>query len=720
MPTELRRSFCRVCHAACPIDVEVDGERVVKIHGVQDDPLFEGYTCIKGRQLPDQIHHPDRLRHPLRRAPDGRFEETTSEVALDEIAAKLASIIERHGPGAVADYTGTGGYQNGTSDPVARAFLRAIGSTAHYTSVTIDQPSKGTAMMRMGMWEAGFDNFRDADVLLAVGYNPMVSSFSPSGGLQGTNPFTVLRERKAEGLKLVVVDPRRTELASFADIHLQIRPGEDPTLLAGLLRIILTGGLHDVAFCERWVDLDQLAALTDAVAPFTVDYVAERCDVPGADVEAAAHLFAAGPRGTSGTGTGPSMAPHSLLMEHLSLTLNVVCGRVNREGDTLESGFFLYPDTPRRAQVTPPMDPFAGPASRFRDLRGYYGEMPATTLAEEILTPGDGQVRALIVNGGNPVAAFPDQRLTVRAMEDLELLVVMDHRMTATAEVADYVIAPRLSLERSDVPLWMDRWFRAPYANWTPAVVEPAGDLLNEWEVYWGLANRLGVTMKLPGGNVPAEPRPTDDDLIDLIYAKSRVPLEEIRANRGTILEDRAIVVLPADPAATGRFAVGLPEVIDELAVVRLETTSLEVLRGYDPAVHTFRLISRRLKTKLNSLGNELPGLRHKGTTNYAYLHPDDMVELGVEDDGLVEIASPHAKLIGVVMSAPDVKRGVVSMAHSWGGLSLTDEKVRDIGTPTNRLIDVTNGYDPKTGMAVQSSIPVSVRAVQEDALLPA
>ena len=692
---------------------------MVKVTGVDDDPLFRGYTCVKGRQLPDQFNSPGRITSALHRTPGGTFEPVASADALDEIAERLRLIIAEHGPRAVATYVGTGGYQNAPSAPVAAAFHRAIGSVSYYTSITIDQPMKATAPMRMGMWEAGPDNFDDADVLLAVGYNPMVSSFSPFGGLQGTDPFTTLRRRKAEGMKLVVVDPRRTELAAQADIHLQVRPGEDPTLLAGLLNVILSEGLHDAAFCERWVEPGHLDALRLAVEPYTADYVAERCGVVAADVVAAARLFASARRGISGTGTGPSMAPHASLMEHLSLCLNVVCNRFMREGETIHAAGFLQPRTPKRAQATGPLGGPTGPQSRFRGLRGYVGEMPVTTLAQEITTPGDGQVRALIVVGGNPVAAWPDQTRTLEAMAALDLLVVIDHRMSQTAEFADVVLAPRLSLERADVPPFMDRWFREPYACYTPAVVEPVGDQLNDWEVYWELAERLGVTIELAGGPMPHGNRPTDDDVLDLIYARARVPMAEVRARSGEVLWEHAITVEPPDPAAVGRFHVALDDHIAELAVVRAEATSAEVLPGFDPAVHTFRLISRRLKSHLNSLGGELPGLRRKTPTNYAYLNPDDMTDLGVVDDGLVRIASPHASLIGVAKAAPDVRRGVVSMAHSWGSSSGTDEKVREIGAPTNRLIDVENGYCPITGQAVQSSIPVSVEAVTDDALVP-
>jgi len=723
MTLETKRSFCRICHAACPVDVHIDtsgpADRVVKITGVDEDPIFRGYTCVKGRQLPDQIHDPARLRHALKRGPGGTFEQIDSEAALDEVAAKLQAIIDEHGPRAIATYTGTGGYQNAPSHPVAMAFHKSIESINYYTSVTIDQPMKATANMRLGMWEAGPSNFTDADVLLVIGYNPMVSSFAPFGGLQGTDPFVTLRERKAEGMKMIVVDPRRTEMAAQADIHLQVKPGEDPTLLAGMLNVILSEDLHDAAFCEQWVEPGHLDQLRLAVEPFTPDYVADRCDIDQADFLAAARMFAAAERGISGSGTGPSMSPHPSLMEHLSLTLNVVCNRFMREGEQIESAAFLQAPAPKRAQVLGPFGMPKGPESRFRGLRGYNNEMPCTTLAQEITTPGEEQVRALIVNGGNPVAAWPDQQKTLAAMEALELLVVIDHRMAQTAEFADYIFAPRLSLERSDVPPFMDRWFREPYACYTPAVLEPQGDLLNDWEVFWGIAERLGVEIELPGGAIPSGgERPSDDEVLDLIYANSRVPMDEIRSNAGSVLPQHAITVQPADPEAKGRFQVALADHMEELAVVHNEQTSAEIMNGFDPEVHTFRLISRRLKTHLNSLGREIPGLAEKTPTNYAYMNPADMADLDIGDDSLVRIASPHASLIGVAKAAPDVRTGVISMAHSWGSSTGTDEKVREMGAPTNRLIDVENGYCPITGQAIQSSIPVSVEAVNEEALI--
>ena len=163
-----------------------------------------------------------------------------------------------------------------------RAFHQGLDSPSFYTSVTIDQPAKTTAPFRIGIWEAGYHNFSDAEVLLAIGYNPMVSSFGPVGGLQGTNPYVVLRDAKKRGMKLIVIDPRRTEFATQADIHLAHKPGEDPTLMAGIVKVVLDEGLYDHEFCEQWVG--DLATLFDAVAGYDLDYVSKRCDVPADEI----------------------------------------------------------------------------------------------------------------------------------------------------------------------------------------------------------------------------------------------------------------------------------------------------------------------------------------------------------------------------------------------------------------------------------------------------
>ena len=383
-------------------------------------------------------------------------------------------------------------------------------------------------------------------------------------------------------------------------------------------------------------------------------------------------------------------------------------------GDRMEGGSFLTPVDTRRAQVIPPSEPAPGPPHPERGLSGMPGEMLTNTLADEILEPGDGQVRALIVSGGNPVVAFPVQAMTEAALRALDLLVVIDRRMKPTAELADFVIAPRLELERADVPHIMDRRLPAPYSNYTPAVLTADDDLLTEWEVFAGIAARNGTEIELPGGSIPHADGALADDLdddavLDLVYGTARMPMAEMREQRGVIHDDRRVRVVEGDSDATGRFSVAPEDVVDELEAVRAESTGADILAGFDPERFPFRLVSRRMKHVVNSLGRELPGLAAVGTTNPAYLHPGDLERLGVVDGDLVVIESPYGSVTGVAAAADDVKPGVVSMSHSWGGGSADDNDVLRHGTPTNRLVANDDGYDPITGMAVQSAIPVRI-----------
>ncbi len=715
--TETRRSFCRFCHAGCAIDVDVavgaDGsERVVGVHGVQDDPMYAGYTCVKGRHLGDQHHHEGRLRQSLVRAPGG-YAPIAGALAFDQIADRVASILERHGPRSLATYCGTAAYQNATGLPVAKAFHQAIGSTSFYTSSSIDQPAKGVAPMRHGVWLAGVHDFETSDTAMVIGCNTLVSTYSYPGGVPSYNPLVRLRATKARGMYLIVIDPRRTELAAYADLHLQVRPGEDPTLLAGIIRQLFVDDLIDREFCDRWVTgLDELAA---AVDPFTPEYVERRAGVPAADVVEAARQFGGRRRGAVSTGTGPNMAPHSMLAEHLSMAINTLLGRYNRAGDAIANpgGSMTPPGSVRAQPVGPNIDGLTkGTAARVRNLHSFRGEANTSALADEILLEGEGQVHALFTLGGNPVVAWPDQRKTVQALEQLDLHVVVDANMSATAKTAHYVIASTLSLERPDVPTTIDRWFPQAYTNYTPAVLRAEGELWQEWQLYSEVAARLGVTITLPGGTVDPGAPVDADDVLDLIYANSKVPLDDIRAHGARVHPELATVVAAADPDTTARLDVAPDGIADELAQVFLETTSGSVIAGFDPERHIYRVTSRRLKSVFNSSGRELEVLRSREGTNFAHMHPDDLVAVGVADGGTIEVASPRGAIRAVVKSSPDVRQGVVSMAHAWGGLPDEPGALSEFGSTTSALIDVDSGYDPITGMPVMSAIPVEIRAV--------
>lgn len=718
MATKTIKTYCRFCHAYCPMLAEVDDNRLLSVKPDTDNELYGGYTCVKGRQLPEQQYHPDRILTSLKKNPDGSRSEIGSAQALDEIADKLREIRDKYGPRSIASYNGTVSYQNSATHPVAKAWHEALGSPSYYTSITIDQPAKvGIGAARMGFWGAGNHTWTDCDVSLIIGSNTLVSHFSMPGSIPAFSPANALREGKKRGTKVICVDPRRSEVAARSDLHLQIKPGQDAVLLAGMIHIILDENLHDAEFCAQHIA--NLDALKADLARFTPDYVAQRTDLKEEDILAAARLFAAGPRGTASTGTGPEMGPHPNLIQHLVQTINAVCGHHYRAGEKVPNAGVLSPLAPRMAQAIPPNPEWLdGVRSRVSDdvgevtvltANGPMKEMPTAILADEILMAGEGQIKALICVGGNPLLAWPGQKKAYEALKNLDLLVCIDYKLAATAEMADYVIGAKLCLERDDLTVLTDIWYEQPYAHYTKAVLEAQDDVIEEWELFWELGKRLDLQMSIDQKYpLDMENKPSKYDVLSKMTTGSRVPIEEIYARDGGHIYDVPdVIAVEADPATAGRMDLYPEGLAEELAAAARDAdASLEQKDDYP-----YVLISRRMKNTFNSTGPELSVLAAKGTTNPAYINPADLAELGVEDSDIVHIRSAWGEIPAVIQGSPDIKRGVISMAHSWGGApdGSRDDQVREIGANTNRLINNRANAEKYSGMARQSTIPVSI-----------
>ena len=712
---ERRKSYCRFCHVYCALEVETSEGRVTGVYPDPDDPVYGGYTCLKGRELAAVHNHKDRLRSSLKRISDGRYEEISSEQAMDEIAAKLTTIIARDGPRAVATYNGSYAFQNSAAVPVCRAWHNGIRSPSYHTSITIDQPAKAIVGLRAGFWGAGVHRFAEADVIMLLGNNPLVSHFSANGGLPPFSPSLRLRKAMKKGLKLITVDPRKTETANRSDIHLPVKPGEDPALLAGMIKFVLDEGLEDQEFCRE--HLANLDALKAQIEPFNLEYVAARTDLPAEDIEAAATMFAKAARGAALTGTGPDMSPHPNLTEHLVMALNAVCGRFNRAGDALNPSV-LGSKRPRVAQAfapRPPPDDLE--KSRFHGLTEIAGltgmgrirEMPVSVLPDEILTPGKGQVKALISIGGNPAVAWPDQEKTCRALQALELSVSIDIKMSATAKLADYIIAPKICLEREDVTLLADSWYEEPYAHYTEAMVEPDFDVIEEWEFFWGLAKRMGTEIRLPGGPLDLVKKPSKFEVLENITKGSKVPLAEIRArDGGHVFEGIGHFASPPDNG--GERLEMMPEGLDDELADVISGPGVNV-PGFD-----FLLVGQRLKHVYNSSGRDVTALMKKGTTNPAFMHPDDLFKLGITSGDVVFIKSEHGQIRAVVEGSAKMKPGVISMSHAWGDLpdAGADRSVRETGSCIGLLVSNSEHLEKFSGMPRFSSIPVNVTKGEE------
>ncbi len=710
---ETHKTFCRFCHVFCGLEVDTEGNRVVDVRGDYDNPVSEGYTCPKGRAEVERINHPDRLLATQKKV-GNEFEPVDTATAIDEIGDKLKSIIDEHGPEAVAVYVGCGGHRTSAGGPwyVAK-WLESFGSPRLYTSLTIDSPALIIAYDRLfgGPLPLGVLDIDHADCTMFVATNPVVSHL---WSMPQSNPATRLKNALNRGMKLVVIDPRRCDVAEKAHVHLQVKPGEDATLLACIIREIIDNGWHDTDYVDNYCSgFDELHA---AVAPFTLEYTEQRTTCKADDIVEAARLFATAKSGAAASGTGLHMARHQNLATQLVQTLNAICGRFDRRGGMTRNPGTLGPELAAEGNAPLPVSLRTDQRSRVRDIQGItglfgYQEMPTNTLADEILTEGKGQVRALIVNGGNPALVFSDTDNTLKALQNLDLLVVNDLFMSATAKHADYVMAVKHPFERADIPMLSDAYFPSAFNQYSPALVDAEGDVIEEWEFFWRVAQRMGANFELPG--IAADTVPSADDVIRALNPHARVSFDDIRAASpsGELYDDGVPAVGGVIPDMVGhadrRLAVGHPEVIEELGEVFAEPVIAS--GGYaEDKDFDFRLITYRMREVYCTTGHNLPSLRRRRTYNPALMNRDDMARLSLTDEDLVTIDSGFGRIEAVVEASDRVAAGTVGLAHGWGDPE-DDRPTREKGSNVQFLIPRDVGYDKITGLAQQSAFPVNI-----------
>lgn len=711
----VRQSFCRVCNCNCGILVRVEDGRVTRVTADPAHPVSAGYTCVKGRAQPELLAHQDRLLRSRKRV-GSQFTDIDVEQAMDEIADQLAQIRDRHGPRAIASYLGTFITANHVTAPLIESFMRELGSPMAFTPIPIDKPGKEISRALHGTWQAPAQGFDRPDVCLLIGANPFVSYT----GFPFGHPQRWLREQTDRGMRLIVVDPRVTPVARRAFLHLQPRPGHDPAILAAMIRVILTEGRLDAQFVAEHAE--GLDTLRSAVAPFDPAVVAAAADVPADDLVLAARTWS-GRRGWAFAGTGPSMSSSSTLCEYLVLLLTTLTGKWLREGERVRNPRTLLPPLVPRAQVNPPRPAQAGAPMRVRGLRGSAAGMPTAALPDEILLPGAGQVRALISCAGNPAAAFPDQRKTVAAMRALDLLVQIDPWMSATARLAHYVIAPRLALETPGVSLMYDYDAAQGVAggpvdaagHYTPAIADPppGSQLIDEWEFYLGIARRLGLQLSMGGGlfggaaRTPLDmtARPTTDEMLDLVCAGSRVPLAEVRRYPGGATFPQPAVRVGPPEGPRHRFQLADPDMVTDLAAV---AAGLDAPRD-DTGL---RLVCRRMDHVRNSSVNVAS--THRGRPyNPAFLHPDDLAARGLRPGDVVRLVAARDQITCVVDADPSLRRGLVSMAHAFGGLPEEDDRFRELGSSTSRLLANDAGFERYSGQPRMSAVPVEIEPLR-------
>lgn len=704
------KTYCRHCQSLCGMIAEVEDNRVTAIRGDREHPVSQGYSCMMGQHNLLTQSSPDRLSLAQRRSADGAFAPLPVADALREVGEKLKAIRDAHGPRSIALYYGTGTAYSGLAYGIARSWLRAIGSPELYTSMTVDASSLYVCMKRMGFFATGRPLHADLDTLLLVGNNPVVShqgwSKSP---LPSSNPRKAIAEAQAKGMKLIVIDPRQTETASKADLFLQVRPGEDCTLLAAILRVMLENGWTDPGFHNRFCTA--IPALRTALAPFDLAYAERRTGVPASLIEQAAHLFGTAGKSHAACGTGLSFGPHSNLGEHLMECLNALCGGYRRAGDMIRTtGLFGNGATTEKV-VPPNRDWLAGPKLRSSDIGQLNGEFPSSRLPDEILHDGEDRIRALIVFGGNPATAIGGTGKTVKALRSLDLLVTIDPRWSPTGRLSDYVIPTRLPLEREDLNISLDGASPLAWTNYSPALIAPPEGVPDDWEVFYELARQMNVAIDFKTGpfgrqlepGLPLDPakKPTTADLIAHACKVADISYDDLGASPGGMwLPGREAVVKAAGEDDGARLDLCPDDVAAEIAAVLAEG-----LRLSDPAF-PLMLVSRRVSRVMNATFHDMPATIGKYPAAPLFMHSADAAARNLGAGQMVAVTSSEAKISGLLALDDTLARGVVAMPMGWGSTEPNDAA----STLTSQLVSLDRDVEAINYMPRQTAIPVEVQ----------
>ncbi len=718
---------CPLCEATCGLQITVADGAVASIRGDADDVLSHGFVCPKGASLQELHDDPDRLRTPLLRTADGDLRPATWDEAFAEIDRRLPAIRAEHGNDAVGVYVGNPSAHNLSTLVYGRVLLKALRTRNIFSASTVDQFPKQMAsalMFGSGATVAVPDVDR-TDHLLILGANPLASNGSL---LTAPDMRGRLRAIRARGGKVVVVDPRRTRTAREADEHHFIRPGTDALLLYALVHTLFDEDLADLGPLGEHVA--GLETVREHAAAFAPEAVAGACGIAAPEVRRMARELAAAPSaavyGRIGTTTQRFGTTASWLVD----VLNVVTGNLDRPGGAMfplvATGSSNTAGEPGRGRGAE----FGRWRSRVRGLGEIFGELPAACLAEEIETPGEGHVRALVTVAGNPAVSTPNSERLAAALETLDFMVSVDVYVNETTRHADVILPGPSPLQRSHYDLALLGFAVRNVANYSPPALAPDPAVPAEWETLLRLA--AIVTGQGPDADVAAI-----DRLVALDAAARLAPerdpeelLAEVAPRVGPerILDLRlrsgpyrlTLADLEAAPHGIdlGPLQPRVPEVLRtpsgkiELApeplvadVARLHEALAEPVNG------GMVLVGRRDLRSNNSWMHNLPMLVRGKPRCTAHVHPQDAERLGLADGEAAVVRSRAGAVVVPVEVTDDVMPGVVSIPHGWGhdlpgvALGVAGEHA---GTNSNVLADELL-VEPLSGTAVLNGIPVEL-----------
>lgn len=691
MPTHHRA--CNLCEAICGLEIEYEGSEVLSIKGDPKDPLSRGHICPKAVALQDLHRDPDRLKHPVRRTAGG-WERIGWEEAFEEVASRLRTVQEKHGRDAVGVYLGNPNVHNLGSMLFSRYFLKALGTKNRFSATSADQlPHHVAALELYGhSMLLPVPDLDRTEFLLILGANPLVSN-----GSMMTAPDIAKRLRAIQqrGGRIVTVDPRRTETAGKADQHFFIRPGQDAWLLLAMVHTILEEGLADPGHLAGAID--GLDTLRQTVQPYTPEAAADLTGITAADIRRLARDFAAAESAVCYGRLGVSTQAFGGLCQWLVNVLNILTGNLDRAGGAM----FTHPAFDYlsfgRSGV------FGNRHTRVRGLPGYSGEFPVAALAEEILTPGEGQIRALVTIAGNPVLSTPNGRQLDEAFRNLDFLVAVDIFINETTRHADLILPPTCGLETEHYDLIFHLLAVRNTAKYSPPLFPKGPQQRHDWQIFQGLTEAL--TGKPGDGATPSFM--LDFALRSGPYGKEGMSLDHLRDNPHGIDLGPLRACLPERLFTPGKRINLAPDIYRQ-DLARLKETR--------PPHNTYplRLIGRRDLRSNNSWMHNAHRLVKGPERCTLLIHPQDADALGVTSGTEVMVRSRTGAIRIQTEVSDEVMPGVVSIPHGWGhdrdGVQLTTARAH-AGASINDLTD-DQLVDELTGNAAFSNVPVRVESI--------
>ncbi len=708
---EVRHITCTLCEAMCGLEVRLDDTgAIASMKGHEADPLSRGHICPKAFALQDLHDDPDRLRAPVVRTPQGTWKEVSWDEAITYAAQRLAAVQAEHGDDAVAVYLGNPNVHSLGALTHHPTLVRLLRTRNRFSATSVDQlPHHVVAWALYGhQYLLPVPDIDRTALLVLVGHNPMASN----GSLWTVPDFPQRRrELASRSGRLVVLDPRRTETAKVADEHHFVRPGSDAAVLLAIVRELLEDDLASPAAYVDGVDRVQ-----EAVAGFTPE-LAEQVSGMSADaVRRLARDLAAAPSAAVHGRMGVSTQAHGVVCQWAIQAINVLTGNLDRPGGTM----FTTPavDLVGRGVLSP--GGFGKRRTRVRGLPGFGGELPVSALAEEITTPGEGQVRGLLTIAGNPVSSTPGGHRLDEAIAGLDAMVAIDFYVNETTRHADVILPPTSPLERDHYDIVFHILAVRDTARWSPALFTPAPGARHDWEI----ARDLGAAlMRARGGGVKERWSRATLETEARLRLTPRRQLDALLRSSGARLSVAKLEKTEAG-ADHGPLKPRLPERLftPDQRIDLLPSVVAEALPGLLTAFTTgaglaegeLLLIGRRHQRDNNSWLHNSTRLT-RGRARHALLaHPDDLAVRGIRSGDVVAVRSAVGEVRVEVEASDDLMPGVVSLPHGYGhardGVRLRNA-VEVPGVSMNDLTD-PSVVESVSGNAVLNGVPVTVAAV--------